>query len=112
MLVENVRKSESKNRSKSLESKAGIGARIEMLSTHALHLGVEGFNVFAVEAQVVIVSPSVRGHIFATSGNQADIERLEKRGGIRRRDIALEPGAVRQDQGQFVDGCQVLVSRR
>ena len=66
-----------------------MGARIEMLSAHSLHLGVKGFNAFAVEQQVIIVSPSVGGHVFATSGDQTDIDSLEDRGGIGSGDIAF-----------------------
>src|SRR5690242_13986702 len=92
-----------------------ISTSVKMLHSHGLQLTIDCFNAPAVIAQVVVVSPRVRGHVATADSDKAYPGRRENGFSIRVRDIAFvakDSGAIWQGNSQFMNRGQILFGGR
>ena len=86
-----------------------------MLHTHRLQLTINSFNAPTIQAQVVVIGPSVRRHVATAHRHKTNASRRENRVGVRVRDVAFvakDASPFGQNEGQFMDRRQILLGSR
>ena len=86
-----------------------------MVQAHFLPLAIDRLNLFAKQAQIIIVSPGVEDHVLAACHDQANTDVIQEGLGVGSRDAAFvteEPCTRRQDEGQFMNSRQIGVGSR
>src|SRR5258708_10511987 len=92
-----------------------IGTSMKMLHTHGLQLTIKRFNPPTIQAQVVLVGPSVRGHVATPHGHKTNASRRENRVSVRVRNIAFvakDGSALVQTHSQFMNTSQIMLGSR
>jgi hypothetical protein len=115
LVSDDIGKGEREQTRPSFQIETVVGAGVQMLNPHRLQLAVERFNPFARVPQILIVRPSVGGHVLTPHRHQPHPGRREDTGSIKVRTVAFvaEDGRPRwQDHRQFMNRSQIVIGSR
>lgn len=95
-----------------LNVEAVVGACSQLFQAHAFELAIDRLDAFAIQAQVILISPVMALHVLLADGDQtysAIVEQEAFAGCIVVTLVAVQGGVLGQVHRQFVNRRQIMI---